>query len=245
MKKPLVVFTLGSVEAHYTEVHTTNFSNQLISFITHKLELDFRPYIGKQTMGLRADNSTLIIDNVQKVSYFSYVSFGIWGVCGMATPMKLFWRDKTGRQIVYPDQPFEGEIEFWFENYPTQEDIIRWVENMKDLWEPRKVIKIVREPFPFKVRETRFFQDHYPSVNFTLKSKADSEAVTELLLTTFEAYNEAHEDQGVMHDMYLRKASKDKMLFSIDAGSAPPDAIIVLLKALEKAKFDIESVTIG
>ena len=243
MKKTLLL--ISSSEELYAQLFNEHFRRQLEKFVIPKLENDFRKYVGRYQLAFGISASTLQINEETLTSKFVYTRIDVWGICGMATPMKLFWRDKVGQQIVYPDQPFEGEIEFWFENYPTEEEIIRWVENMKDLWEPRKVIKIVREPFAFKVRETRFFQDHYPHVDFTLKSKADAEKVTELLLRTFEAYNETHEDQGVMHNISFKSASKGKMVFYIDAGSAPPEAIIVLLKALEKAKFEIESVTIG
>ena len=246
MKKTL--FLISSSEEVYAQLFHVHFRTQLEKFVIPKLENDLRKYVGKNQLDFETSMSTLVIDDETLVSKFTYVDIGVWRVCCLFNRLQLFWRDKAGQQIVYPDQPFEGEIEFWLENYPTPEGIIRCIENMKDLWEPRKVIKIVRESFAFKVRETRFFQDNYPSVNFTIKSKADVEAVKELLYETFEAYNEAneaHEDEGVMHSIYLHSAIKGKMLFYIDAGSAPPEAVIVLLKALEKAKFDIESVTIG
>ena len=222
-----------------------NYWEQVFNFINNKIEADFRPYFKKKDrIYYNIAGLELNIDAEKKIGFYSYSSISCQ-YCGLFGRIQLFWRDKAGQQVVYPDQPFEGEIEFWLENYPTPEEIIDMIDSMKFLWEPRKVIKIVREPFAFKVRETRFFQDNYPSVNFTIKSKADVEAVTELLYETFETYNEAHEDEGVMHSIYLHSAIKGKMLFYIDAGSAPPEAVIVLLKALEKAKFDIESVTIG
>ena len=243
MKKTL--FLVSSSEEVYVESFYVHFRTQLEKFVIPKLENDLRKYVGKNQLDFGISKSTLVIDDKTLISKFTYANIGVWPICGLFDRIQLFWRDKAGQQIVYPDQPFEGEIEFWLENYPTPAEIIDMIDSMKFLWEPRKVIKIVREPFAFKVRETRFFQDHYPSVNFTIKSKADVEAIKELLYETFEAYNEAHEDEGVMHSIYLHSAIKGKMLFYVDAGSAPPEAVIVLLKALEKAKFDIESVTIG
>ena len=238
-------FSISNLGQEAEDFFSENFWEQVFYFVNNKIENDFRNHLRKNdSLYYNISGLELKMDEITKVSYYSFSSISCTH-CGLFGHIQLCWRDKTGKQIVYPDQPFEGEIEFWFENYPTKEEIIDMIDSMKHLWEPRKVIKIVREPFTFKVRETRFFQDHYPHVDFTLKSKADAEKVTELLLQTFESYNETHEDQGVMHNISFKSASKGKMIFYIDAGSAPPEAIVVLLKALEKAKFDIESVTIG
>ena len=242
----------------YTNIHSKEefkknlpikFQQQLIKQIGKRIITDFGKYIPEKKLGFDFNLRWLTAEIKRGYVAANYCSISIPSINANLFDITACWKTKTG-EILLIEEITDQELEFWLENYPTEEEIEKAVNGMKDLWEPEKKEKLINQKFRYKLRQSEYLGFNFPDLQMVIKIKEKALRVETIIQKTIRAYNDFSEKQnealGLIHDFKLYNQVTSKLLFHVDLGSALLGGLLAILNGLEEAKdLKIDSISIS